>query len=119
MSRVLGKALLLVLLVGPAAWFGYGVWLAATMPKVELRELSPLPAQGGAQGTKTLPFFELMSPLPELAGAEALPKLEYKKGPPERFLERISVLFEKDQRSPKERIIYYGRRTREIGRAHV
>ena len=32
MSRVLGKALLLVLLVGPAAWFGYGIWLAATMP---------------------------------------------------------------------------------------
>lgn len=107
MSTRLGKALLL-LAATPAAWYAYGAWLQASMPRVELRELSPLPAQNA----KTLPFFELMSPLPELASTEALPKLEYKKGPPERFLERIAVLFEKDRSSPKERIIYYGRHSR-------
>jgi hypothetical protein len=108
MSSLLGKAVLLLTIASPALWYGYGAALEASMPRVEIRELSPL----ATQGAKTLPFFELMSPLPELAGAEILPKLEYKKGPPDRFLERISVLIEKDPASPKERIIYYGRRTR-------
>lgn len=92
-----------------AGWIAYGSWLQATMPKVEIRSVSPL----AARSQRTLPFFELMSPLPELVGeAQAVPKLEYKKGPPERFLERVAVLFERDAKSPKERIIYYGRRSR-------
>ena len=99
----------LLLLSAPAAWYGCGAWLASSMPRVELREVTPLAAQ---PGDKTLPFFELMSPVPELAGAQVLPKLEYKKGPPDRFLERISVLLEKDNLSAKERIIYYGRKSR-------
>ncbi|MGZ3658381.1 MAG: hypothetical protein ACXVB9_02745 [Bdellovibrionota bacterium] len=96
----------------PAAallWYGYGAYLEATMPKVEIRDVAPL----AAQNDKTLPFFELMSPLPALDGGKALPKLEYKKGPPDRFLERISVLLERSPQSAKERIVYYGRHTRE------
>jgi hypothetical protein len=102
------RTLLLAVLALPAAWYGYGAWLGSTIPHVEIREIASV---AGASD-KTLPFFELMSPLPELANADAVPKLEYKKGPPDRFLERITVLFEKDALSPKERIVYYGRRSR-------
>jgi hypothetical protein len=103
------RVLLLVALASPLAWLAYGSWLGSTMPKVEIHELAPL----AAASDKTLPFFELMSPLPELAGTTTLPKLEYKKGPPERFLERIVVLFEKQQgATAKERVVYYGRHTR-------
>lgn len=107
MSRMI-KALT-VLPLAALLWYGYGAYLEATMPKVEIREVQPL----ASQNDKTLPFFELMSPLPDLAEAEALPKLDYKKGPPDRFLERISVIVEKNAQSPKERIIYYGRHSRD------
>jgi hypothetical protein len=108
MSRMI-KALSVLLPVLAVGWYGYGAYLGATMPKVELREVAPL----ATHNDKTLPFFELMSPLPDLAGAEALPRLDYKKGPPDRFLERISVILEKDAKSPKERIVYYGRHSRD------
>ena len=98
----------LLLPAGALGWLGYGAWLQATMPKVEIRELAPI----AAKQNKSLPFFELMSPLPSLEGTEALPKLDYKKGPPERFLERISVIFEKESGTPKERIVFYGRHSR-------
>jgi hypothetical protein len=107
----LGKFLTLSPLLGLAAaagWHGYGALLLAGMPKVEIVEASPL----AAQNDKTLPFFELMSPLPEPVSSHAVPKLEYKKGPPDRFIERISVLFQADEKAPKERVTYYGRRTR-------
>jgi|GEM_PF-7123959 len=108
----LGKFLTLSSFLGLLAafgWYGYGEVLLNGMPKVEIRETSPL----AAQNDKTLPFFELMSPLPELSGSHPLPKLEYKKGPPDRFIERISVLFQAKERAAKERVVYYGRRTRE------
>ncbi len=106
-----GKILLMGTYVGVAAvsgWYGYGAWLASSFPKVEIRATTPLEAER----TRALPFFELMSPLPHLAGQQVLPKLEYKKGPPERYLERISVLLQADAHSARERIIYHGRRSR-------
>lgn len=108
----LGKFLTLspfLLLLAAVGWYGYGAVLLNGMPRVEIRETSPL----AVQNDKALPFFELMSPLPELASSHPLPKLEYKKGPPERFIERISVLFQADKLAAKERVVYYGRRTRD------
>jgi hypothetical protein len=107
MSRMI-KASTLALPLAALGWYGYGAFLQATMPKVEIHEVEPL----AAQNDKTLPFFEVMSPLPDLAHAEALPRLDYKKGPPDRFLERITVILEKNSQSPKERIVYYGRHSR-------
>lgn len=107
----LGKILLCCTYAAVASisgWYGYGAWLASNLPKVEIREVAP--AQANQQ--RSLPFFELMSPLPELAGHQVLPKLEYKKGPPDRYLERISVLLQADPKSARERIVYYGRRSR-------
>jgi hypothetical protein len=105
----LGKSLILLTIPAAACgWAGYGSWLAASMPKVEIREVTPLQMRHG----RTLPFFELMSPLPPLAGNRVLPKLEYKKGPPERYIERISLLLQPESEGAKERIVFYGRRTR-------
>lgn len=94
---------------GLLGWYAWAAWLMAGIPHVEIRTATPEPARGGELA---LPFFELMSPLPSLERVQALPKLEYRKGPPERFLERISVLFQAGENGPKERITYYGRRTR-------
>ncbi len=107
----LGKSFALFPTILPLAalgWYAYGAWLGATIPKVEIRELSPLLSQRD----RALPFFEVMSPLPDLDGGAALPKLEYKKGPPDRYLERISLLLKPANHSAKERIVYHGRRTR-------
>lgn len=100
--------LALTLACACAAWFGYGEWLQSGLPRVEIVAVDPVHADHEA----ALPFFELMSPLPSLAGKEVLPKLEYKKGPPDRFLERISLLIQASPEAPKERIVYYGRQTR-------
>jgi len=90
------------------AWYGYGHYLQSTLPKVELLTATSLPVSGD----RTLPFYELMSPLPQLGGRSLVPRLEYKKGPPERFIERITLLVQSGKQSPKERVIYHGRRTR-------
>jgi hypothetical protein len=102
----LRSSFLLAALAG--GWYGYGAYLAATQPRVEMRAVSAL----AVEGEKTLPFYELMSPLPSLKTNRLLPRLEYKKGPPERYIEKISVLVEPNSGSAKERIVYYGRRTR-------
>jgi len=47
-------------------WYGYAAFLFAGIPEVEIREVSPL----AAQNDKTLPFFELMSPIPLLASEQ-------------------------------------------------
>jgi hypothetical protein len=101
--------LCLTFLALPGLWFGYGAYLSATMPQVEWRETTSLQVRG----EKTLPFYELMSPLPTLEGNHVVPRLEYKKGPPDRFIEKISLLVQGAPNAPKERIVYYGRRTRE------
>lgn len=89
-------------------WYAYGAWIQASIPAVQIRTTSPQTTRG----ERALPFFELMSPLPSLEKAQALPKLEYKKGPPDRFIEKISVLFQSKENGPKERLTYYGRRSR-------
>ncbi|MGE3262435.1 MAG: hypothetical protein AB7K68_11700 [Bacteriovoracia bacterium] len=108
MKRILLSILALPLLA-VTGWFAYGAFLQSSMPRVEIREVS----SAVIDTEKTLPFYELMSPLPSLKGVRALPKLEYKKGPPERFLERITVLFQPDtdSRRARDRIVYYGRKT--------
>lgn len=90
------------------AWGVYGAVLAASQPKVEITRVESL----AVNGEKNLPFYELMSPLPLADAGQVVPKLEYKKGPPNRFIERISLLL---QGTPgnRERVVYYGRKTRE------
>jgi hypothetical protein len=92
-----------------AAWGAAGAYLAATQPSVRIERVSAL----SVSGEKTLPFYELMSPLPPLDGYQLLPKLEYKKGPPNRFIERLSLLVRSGSGGARERVVYYGRRTRE------
>lgn len=89
-------------------WLAYGWWLGAQIPRVEIRHTTSLQISS----ERTLPFYELMSPLPALDKNQVVPRLEYKKGPPDRFIERISLLVQSAPNAPKERILYYGRRTR-------
>lgn len=103
-------ALPLIAAFGATGWYAYGAYLASIQPKVEIRTVSSLPINK----EKTLPFYELMSPLPSLTANQLIPRLEYKKGPPERFIERISLLVQStDGQTSRERIVYHGRRTRE------
>jgi hypothetical protein len=106
MKRIFVPIFALTLIAG--SWFGYGQFLRASMPKIEVLATSGLPINGD----KTLPFYELMSPLPAVHSQQLLPRLEYKKGPPERFIEKISLLVQSGTRDPKERVVYHGRRTR-------
>jgi hypothetical protein len=101
-------ALPILTLSAAAAWFGYGTYLASTLPNVEIRSTTAL----AVNGEKTLPFYELMSPLPPLTSHQMIPRLDYKKGPPVRFIERITVMVQSSKKGPKERIVYHGRRTR-------
>ncbi|MCO5144511.1 MAG: hypothetical protein M9962_15650, partial [Oligoflexia bacterium] len=101
------KFLLFILVAIPASWYGYGEWLASKAPVVQLAYVESLPIDD----EKTLPFYELMSPLPSLKEVKAIPKLEYKKGPPQRFIEKITVLVNTTDRYAKERIVYFGRRS--------
>lgn len=95
-------------LIAASAWYGYGAYLTSNMPKVAIQSTTSL----AVSGEKTLPFYELMSPLPSLSSHQMIPRLEYKKGPPERFIERITVMVQSGKKSPKERVTYHGRRTR-------
>jgi hypothetical protein len=93
-------------LIALLGWWGYGE--AIPVPSVKVREITPL----APSGSKNLPFFELMSPLPaNVGGWKLVPKLEYKKGPPQRYIERISLLLQKEEGRPSERMIFFGRRT--------
>lgn len=91
-----------------AAWYGYGSYLATTVEKVSIRQATGL----AVSGEKTLPFYELMSPLPPLGSHQMIPRLEYKKGPPDRFIERITVMVRSGKGAPREQVVYHGRRTR-------
>lgn len=101
------RTLVFVLLLIPATWVGYGEWLTSKIAPVQLAYVDSQPINE----EKTLPFYEVMSPLPSLKKFKAIPKLEYKKGPPQRYIERISVLINSDNVYAKERIVYYGRRS--------
>ena len=61
---------------------------------------------------RSLPFYELMSAFPRTDKLAYIPRLEYKKGPPERYLDRMGLVIE-DKNKSRERIFYYGRRTEE------
>lgn len=104
--RLFSLLIALPLLAG-AGWLTYGAILQGGIPSVEIREVTATVIER----EKTLPFYELMSPLPSLSGVQAVPKLEYKKGPPERFLERITVLLQSSSGRAKDRIVYHGRKT--------
>lgn len=103
------KRFLLLLPLAALAWYGYGSYLGSTISPVEIRTIGTL----AVSGEKSLPFYELMSPLPPLAKSQLLPRLDYKKGPPQRFIDKISVYVQNTPDSPKEKITYFGRRTRE------
>jgi hypothetical protein len=108
--KLITRALILMIatpFVGSTAWFAYGQFLQSGIPHVAIVEVT----SAVIDREKTLPFYELMSPLPSLEGVQALPKLEYKKGPPERFLERITVLLQSETSKARDRIVYYGRKT--------
>ncbi len=66
-----------------------------------------------ATDLRPVPFFEVMSPLPVGEGVRALPELEYKKGPPQKYLENLVVkVFGPGSLDAQERVIFHGRRTR-------
>lgn len=93
-------------LLAGAGWIAYGAFLQATLPAVEIRDVASL----DSAGQTSLPFYELMSPIPDAPGLQVIPKLEYRKGPPQRFLERISLSVQEGS-GVKSRIVYFGRRT--------
>ncbi len=99
--------LFLTLPIAALGWYGYGSYWGAKIPRVEIRASSAL----AVDGEKNLPFYELMGPLPSLKSNQIIPRLEYKKGPPNRFIERIALLVKTS--GAMEKVIYYGRRTRE------
>jgi hypothetical protein len=99
-----------ILLLFPVAfWVSYEYTLR-DIPKVSIEYVTPQ-MLGDA---KALPFFELMSPLPMNSQAPALPQLEYIKGPPKRFIEKISLVINPSANGPKERMTYMGRQTQEM-----
>ncbi len=106
MFRRIPVLLFFLLIALPA---GYYFFLVATLSHPEIPVVK---VQSLAMGTeKSLPFFEVMSPLPKLDNLWILPSLEYKKGPPDRYIEKISLIFSKQGMKAKEKAIYFGRRT--------
>jgi len=84
-------------------------YLKLTIPKFSLKSIT----SESLGKERSLPFFELMGPIPTNSDDFYLPRLEYKKGPPQRYLESLSIVFAKSPLAPKERITYYGRKTKE------
>ncbi len=96
--------LLGLILIAYTGAFLYG---KAGIPSFTLENTNALPLEA----EKSLPFYELMSPLPTGADLLYLPKLEYKKGPPDRYIESITLFFFNDPSANKERITYFGRKS--------
>jgi hypothetical protein len=70
------------------------------------------PEQSSSDAKRSLPFFGLMTPVPKVESHTYVPKLEYRQGPPDRFLSKLSFLLIGEDGTPgKERLEYYGRRT--------
>lgn len=87
--------------------FGSPIWIRQRLPEFTLQQVEPV--QGG--DVRALPFFGVMVSLPELRGSTFLPKLEYRSGPPKRFLSRLTLLVITEEREPRDEIVFYGRRT--------
>ncbi len=101
------------LALGLSGYFYLFFSLEKRVGHIALTELSPK-AEDLDSTRPSLPFFELMAPLPLQPGLRYIPQLEYRKGPPKRFLSKISfLLIPENEESPKERIIYFGRRTQD------
>jgi hypothetical protein len=88
---------------------GFYYWLERSIPQVTITEIKPeMPT-----AKRIVPFFEVMVPLPEETTARVLPELEYRKGPPERYLHRIAMrLLAPNATRSQEAIYFYGRQTR-------
>lgn len=87
------------------AYFTTYAILRSQLPPFALHFLS---AKNVSQETH-LPFFSLMLPIPSLDKTSYIPKLEYQKGPPKRFLSKISYLVKRGE--AEEKIVFYGQRT--------
>ena len=84
-------------------------WASSSISDVELVLVQPeMP-----KSQRLVPLFEVMIALPQEEEASILPELEYRKGPPARYLHRIvmQVLAPKGQKT-QETVAIYGRRTR-------
>ena len=92
------------------SYFGLLLSLRASLPEFALENVEP--DQNSIDAKRSLPFFGLMTPVPKVAAHTYVPKLEYRIGPPERFLSKLSFLLVGEDGAPgKERLEYYGRRT--------
>lgn len=63
------------------------------------------------ESTQQIPFFNLMTALPEKGSYSLAPKLEYRPGPPKKFFYRLSYFYWREG-VEKEQIDYYGRKTK-------
>ena len=91
----------------PLLWFSYCAYYYCAIPNVKISETTSIPIGN----EKSIPFYELMSPIPSNERVTVIPKLEYSKGPPSRFVDRLSLSFRENVTDPKERIVFYGRRS--------
>lgn len=99
--------------VSVAGYFYLHLSLEKRVGQLYVQELAPK-GETLDNTRPALPFFELMVPLPLQPGLRYIPQLEYRQGPPKRFLSKISfLLVPENEEAPKERIVYFGRRTQE------
>lgn len=106
------KIILLPLFFCFALFLGYwGLYFGLRMnvPPYQLRYVEAIPT---GENDKVVPFYGVMSPLFNHKDYYVVPKLLYKKGPPERFINKFGLSYIHRQR-PSERldIVYYGRRS--------
>lgn len=93
----------------PLAYFTSLYTLRASLPEFTVHSVA---AEEGAQATeRSLPFFGLMTPVPKVENYAYIPRLEYRQGPPKRYLSKLSFLLIGPEKEGKEKIEYYGRRT--------
>lgn len=81
--------------------------LRKSLPAFSLHYVEPEAAEQG----RALPFFGVMMALPHQDGFTLLPKLEYRHGPPNRYLSKLAYLVVGPKGDLQERIEFFGRRT--------
>lgn len=97
-----------VLLVFAGYW-GLYFGLRMNMPPFQLRYVEALPIESTEN---VAPFFEVMSPVLTSAEYYMVPRLVYKKGPPDRYINKFSLSYiNKTKPSNRADIIYFGRRS--------
>ena len=109
MFRWRTKIFLGLLLLPFVAYFSVHFYLRTQLPEFTLRYETPLTQE--LNHYRALPFFGVMSPLPTGDQIAFIPSLTYRKGPPKRFLSKISFYVLKAETKGKERIEYFGRRS--------